>query len=79
MRYRRVRISHQILMDMFVTGNHINVQVIRGLPSDARFRYITSGSIFGIDIVVEHEDFDDLNDGDEIPIHPEIEISKVYD
>lgn len=74
MRYRRVRISHQLLMHMFITGNHIDVQVVKGLPSDARFRYITAGSVFGIDIVVESDDFDNLEDGDEIPLHPEIEI-----
>jgi hypothetical protein len=76
MRYRRVRISHQLLMGMLVTGNHINVQVVSGLPSDAQFRYITSGSIFGIDVVVESDDFDELKDGDEIPIHPEIQIAR---
>jgi hypothetical protein len=76
MRYRRVRISHQLLMSMLVTGNHVNIQVVSGLPSDARFRFITSSSLFGIDVVVESDDFDELKDGDEIPIHPEIQIAR---
>ncbi len=71
MKYMRVRLNRPILMHMLTEGSVINVIVRKGLPDGAEFRYIIEGTA-GIDLVVEHDSFEQLKDGDVIPIFPDI-------
>ena len=76
MRFRRVRINHRILLAIFTQGSEIGLTVVEGIPPNAKFIRITSDEVAGIDIIVEHESFTELNDGDIVPFHPEIRIKK---
>jgi len=68
-RVKRVRMTSELLINMFRNGNESHVKCIKGLPDDARFiRMTSSEQIYGIDIVVSSESFSELKDGDEIPI-----------
>jgi len=71
MKYMRVRLSHLFLMHFLTDGSVINIIVHKGLPEGAEFRYLIKGTA-GVDIVVEHDSFEKLNDGDVIPIFPDI-------
>ena len=70
MKYRRIQISGLMLIHLCGVGNIFHSKCIEGLPIGARFAYCLPDSVYGIYIVVEHESFDELKDGDEIPIHP---------
>jgi len=72
MKYRRVRISSERLIGMFITDREFHIRVKEGLPKGTKFIHLTSNQIYGVDIVVEHESFDSLKDGDTIPLHPNL-------
>jgi hypothetical protein len=73
----RVIIYGQILIDMVTKGAEHHIKCIEGLPEGTMFRYATNEPLFGIAIVVEHQSFKDLKEGDEIPIFPRPEINKL--
>ena len=77
MKYVRVRISTHLLMDIFTNENIINVRIKQGLPIGCRFCYVIPSDTYGIDIVVSHESFRELKDGEKIPKFPEIWVEKV--
>jgi hypothetical protein len=77
MRYRKVRISGQFLVNLCITGTFDKVMNVKGLPEGTRFAYCIPDSYYGIYIVVEHESFDKLEDGALIPDHPQITFEQV--
>lgn len=72
MRYRRVRIDSSILIHLITKGNEVHVKCLDGLPKGTKFAYVVPHFDYTIWIVVEHEFFDDLKEGQEIPIHAHI-------
>jgi hypothetical protein len=68
MKYARVTIDSELLMALLTKGPIIHLKVLNGLPKGTKLRYITSNQVLSIDIIVEHESFKSLSDGEEIPI-----------
>lgn len=80
MRLKRVGISGVLLTNMFEDGLEIHAKIIKGLPKGTQFMYSIPSANYGIEIVVQHESFDDLKDGDLIPEHEKIIVKKLaYD
>ena len=61
---------------IYITGQlpPINVQ---GLPQGTKFCYIIPDTIYGAWMVVEHESFEELKDGDIIPDFGDIIINRI--
>lgn len=82
MRYKRVLISGVLLVSMFEEGKVIHAKCVKGLPSGTKFCYSFPYENYGIYIVVEHELFPELKNGDEIPLfvdRPEMEIIRTQE
>lgn len=77
MRYRRVQIWAQLLVESFVENSEYHIRCIKGLPSGTKFCYTYPTDEYNIWMVVTHESFDELKNGDIIPIHPKIEMEKL--
>ena len=78
MRYMRVRIHAQLLMDMFTQDYEIHAKCIKGLPMNARFCYtIASTHYIWLDMVFEHPSFEVVMMGHEIPMFPDPVFEKI--
>lgn len=78
MRYRKLLISGQMLVNIFTLGQTSLVKCIKGLPEGTRFAYAIPDTHYGIWMVVSHSSFDELKDGDLIPEFPHPEMETVY-
>lgn len=67
MKYKRVRISGVFLTNLSVEGQESHAKCIKGLPEGTKFVYAIPEPANGIWMVVEHESFPELKDGDIIP------------
>lgn len=74
MKLRKVRISTIFLLDMMTESYTTNFKTMKGLPKGCEFHSVIYDGIFGFEIIVRHESFEELKDGDEIPRHPDIEL-----
>lgn len=79
MRLRRVRISADLLVDMFVQGNNIHTKVIKGLPVGTQFVRLVSWppSNQYVEFIVAHDSFDEAQRNEMIPII-EITMEKLF-
>ena len=68
MRYKVVRINHAFLMMMFTQDAQHLFKVTKGLPEGTKFCYVMRSDVYSIDLVVTHESFEELQDGDVIPM-----------
>ena len=78
MRVRLVKITGDVLMKMFVTGNPIKILVKEGMPDDAkvldvRFDHDT------VALLVESAEFDEIvvDAGTDYPVHPAIVLEDI--
>jgi hypothetical protein len=79
MRYRRIKVSSEVLTVMFMKGQLTRVVCIEGLPSNAQFVYsYPAMTIVGLDMVFYSQEWDELDDGAEIPFI-DIKFEKVID
>lgn len=78
MRYKRVIISGEFFTMLATENNEIHAKCVNGLPKGTRFRYVIPEPYYGVAMVVEHESFPELKDGDEIPtFEPKPEFHKL--
>ncbi len=68
MRYKKVLIHGKLFVDFCTAGFETHVKCVQGLPEGTRFAYAIPETAYGIWIIVEHESFPLLNDGELIPI-----------
>lgn len=68
MRYMRVKFYTPFLMELLIQDKIIHAQVIKGLPIGTKFCYFLSSQYYTLELVVTHESFPELKDGDEIPL-----------
>lgn len=78
MRYRRLVIDGQMLINLLTQGTEHRYAVLIGLPAGTKFIYAIPESVIGVSLVIEHETFELLDNGDPIPIHiPHPELHKL--
>ena len=72
MHYRLVPVAGLVLVRMMEEGRQSHVRCINGLPSGTRFveARIAWDQPPQVLLLVEHESFDRLREGDVIPLHP---------
>jgi len=68
MRYKKILISGILLTRIMEKGYTFHAKCVEGIPKDSKFCYSIPDTINGIWIVIEHESFPELADGDIIPI-----------
>ena len=80
MRLRYVPITPNILLEAMKVGqDHINVQLVEnGLPKDTKLVRMGHDGFGWVNLIVESLDFEDLEEGAEIPRHPTPLFRKVY-
>lgn len=78
MRYKKILVSGQLLVNVFTFGQTNLVKCIKGLPEGTNFAYSIPDTINGIWLVVSHSSFDELKDGDLIPEFPRPEMESAY-
>lgn len=66
-RIRYMRISGDLLVEMFKTDHTIHATVVEGLPADAKFLRAGLTTYGVVNLIVESTAFDDIADFDEIP------------
>lgn len=78
MKLKRLRISMWLFLDMLKEGNDfIDVRVTKGIPSNCKFQYVIQTELANIfDMVIYHDSFPELNDGDPIPFI-EVEFEQI--
>ena len=78
MRYKRVAVTNQFFLGIMVEGNSYNFQVTKGVPKNTRVISVHPdiSRIGVVEVVVEHESFPDLKEGDEIP-YTSLEMKKI--
>lgn len=67
-RMKRILISGHFLVSLMEEGEILHAKCIKGLPKDCRFLWSIPDTWNGIWIVIEHPSFEEINDGDIIPI-----------
>lgn len=67
-RYMRITVSGQFLTLAAIEGHEVHAKCVKGLPEGTVFKYAIPDAAYGISMVVEHESFAELKDGDLIPI-----------
>ncbi len=68
MKLARITVSSGFLVDMMTKGKEFHFRCLEGLPKGTQFVRVTPrNDLHGIDIIVMHESFRDLQDGDIIP------------
>ena len=67
MRYKKVLLSGYFFIELFTEGNIIHAECVLGFPKGTKFVYSFTDQYRGIYIIIEHESFSLLEDGDEIP------------
>lgn len=68
MKYKKILVNGEFLIKMSEENNIIHARCIKGLPEGTKFCYsIPTNEYYGIYIVIEHESFPNLNEGDLIP------------
>jgi hypothetical protein len=65
----RVRIASSVLLSYITQDSEHRFRVFKGIPKGCKFVRITSNEIYGLDLIIEHESFRILQDGDIIPIY----------
>lgn len=75
MRYKRVLINGDMLIKIMKQGASFITKCVKGLPEGTQFRYAFHDIQQGIWLVVEHESFENIEYGSEIPLfeRPEFE------
>lgn len=77
MKYMRVRVHAGYIVDMLTYGSIFYCRCIEGLPVGTKFVYAIPDTMYGIWIVVEHESFDELKQGQIIPEYPAPRLEKL--
>lgn len=65
------------MVNLFSEGMNNHTKCISGLPKGTKFVYAIPDTTYGVWMIVEHESFDLLNEGDMIPVHNRVEMEKV--
>jgi hypothetical protein len=78
MKFMRVTVSMKLIMDLLTTGNEVHIRVIEGLPEGTKFAYMMPSLEYGrMELVVEHESFPELRNGQLIPPLPLPRLEKI--
>jgi hypothetical protein len=79
MRVKRLRISSELLCQLFTAGAHHGYRVVeQPVPEDARVRNVRLGWPDEMEVLLESETFDDVRQGDEIPFLTPILMNGVH-
>jgi hypothetical protein len=65
-------------MGFLTQGSVIHLKIVHGLPVGTKFVRIVEDGVYGISIVIEHNSFKELEDGELIPFHEEVYLEKLY-
>lgn len=77
MRYRLLDIHRVLFLHMLEEGEKHYKVVKNPLPAGVKFIRAGHDFIGRLILVLEHESFDEVKEGDEIPYHPQIEMEKL--
>jgi hypothetical protein len=76
MKYMRVNISGQFLVNLSIEGVILDAICSKGLPEGTKFAYSIPNTHNGIWLIVEHDSFRELENGELIPEYPVIEFNQ---
>jgi hypothetical protein len=73
MRLKKLLVSGELILEIFKNGKHDGYEVLSDyVPKDAKIKKIISSfkadELHVIELVIESEDFDDINENEEIPV-----------
>lgn len=73
MKWKRIRINLTVFMRIMTQDAVINVKTLKGIPTGTQFINLCVYPHIGmIEMIIQHESFPDLKQGDEIPLHEDL-------
>lgn len=77
MRIRILHVHAEFLVALCKEGRRVNISVTENpLPADARFVRVGHDHVGGLNLIIESATFAEVEDGEEIPVHPRVGFTK---